>query len=121
MNTTIIVKPETLNRRLEPTGLAKPGETRGFTSTSPGLARQESAGRVFGWFWNRTNPFLLSKPGQLAGYPDWLLTLGKRQLGNGIPSLVPTAQPDSSHMQKAKPVGPISTYRCILPPQLINI
>jgi hypothetical protein len=115
------VKPETQNRRLEPTGLAKPGETRGLTGTGPGLARQESAGLAFGWFWNQTDLFLLSKPGQLAGYPDRLLTLGKQQLGTGIPSLVPTAKPDSSHMRKAKPVGPVSTYRCISPPQLINI
>jgi hypothetical protein len=57
------------------TGLAKPGETRGLTGTGPGLARQESAGRVFGRFWNRTDPFLQSKPGPLAGYPDPLLTL----------------------------------------------
>ena len=71
------MKPETQNRRLEPTGLAKPGETRGLTGTGPGLARQESAGRVFGWFWNRTDPFSRSKPGPLAGYPDPLLTLAK--------------------------------------------
>jgi hypothetical protein len=75
LNATINVKPETQNRRLQPTGLAKPGETRGLTGTGPGLARQESAGRVFGRFWNRTDPFLPSKPGQLAGYPDPLLTL----------------------------------------------
>ena len=75
LNATINMKPETQNRRLEPTGLAKPGETRGLTGTGPGLARQESAGRVFGRFWNRTDPFLRSKPGPLAGYPDPLLTL----------------------------------------------
>jgi len=69
------VKPETRNRRLEPTGLAKPVETRGLTGTGPGLARQESPGRVFGSVWNRTDPFLRSKPGPLAGYPDPLLTL----------------------------------------------
>jgi len=76
LNATMNVKPETQNRRLELTGLAKPGETRGMTGTGPGLARQESAGQVFGWFWNRTNPFLRSKPGLLAGYPDPVLTLG---------------------------------------------
>jgi len=75
LNATINVKPETQNRRLEPTGQAKPGETRGLTGTGPGLARQESAGRVFVRFWNRTDPFLRSKPGPLAGYPDPLLTL----------------------------------------------
>ena len=69
------MKPETQNRRLEPTGLPKPGEARGLTGTGPGLAHQESVGRVFGRFWNRTDPFLRSKPGPLAGYPDPLLTL----------------------------------------------
>ena len=42
------------------------------------MARQESAGRVFGRFWNRTDLFLRSKPGPLAGYLDPLLTLAKR-------------------------------------------
>jgi len=69
------MKPETQNRRLEPTGLAKPGETHRLTGTGPGLARQDSAGRVFGRFWNRTDPFLRSIPGPLAAYPDPLLTL----------------------------------------------
>jgi len=72
---TINMKPETLNRRLEPTGLAKPGETRGLTGTGPGLARQESAGRVFGRFRNRTDPFLRSQPVPLARYRDPSLTL----------------------------------------------
>jgi len=76
LNTTINVKPETQNWRLEATGQAQPGETRGLTGRGPGLARQESAGRVFGRFRNRTDPFLRSKPGPLAGYPDPLLTLG---------------------------------------------
>jgi len=40
-----------------------------------GFGRQDSAGRVSGRFWNRTNQFLRSKPGPLAGYPDPLLTL----------------------------------------------
>jgi len=70
------VKPETQNRRLEPTGLPKPGKTRGLAGPGPGLARHESAGRVFGWFGNRTDLFVQSKPGPLAGYPDPLLTLG---------------------------------------------
>jgi hypothetical protein len=63
------------NLRLEPSGLAKPGETRWLTGTGPGLARQESAARVFGRFWNRTDLFLRSKPGPLAGYPDPLVTV----------------------------------------------
>jgi hypothetical protein len=63
------------NRRSEPTGLAKPGKTRGFPGTGLGLARQDPAGGVFGWFWSRTELCLRSEPGQLAGYPDPLLTL----------------------------------------------
>jgi len=92
LNATINVKPETQNRRLDPTGLAKSGETRGLTGTGPGLTHQESAGRVFGRFWNRTDPFLRSKPGPLAGYPDPLLTLdlGSAE-GKSIVSLKQTA------------------------------
>jgi len=70
-----IEKPETQNRRLEPTGLAKPGKSRGLTGTGPGLAHQDAAGRVFGQFWNRTEPFFRSEPGPLPGYPDPLRTL----------------------------------------------
>jgi len=69
------VKPETWNRRLELTGLPKPGDTWGLKGTWPSLARQESVGRVFGHVWNRTNLFLWSEPAPLAGYPDPLLTL----------------------------------------------
>jgi hypothetical protein len=47
LNATTTVKPETQNRRLELTGVVKPGESRGLTGTGPGFARQESAGRVF--------------------------------------------------------------------------
>ena len=65
---------------MEPTGLAKPGKTRGLTGMGMGLAHQEAAGRVFGWVWNRTEPFFWSKPGPLAGYPDPLLTLVAMEL-----------------------------------------
>jgi len=75
LNATINVKPETQNRRLEPTGLAKPAKSRGLTGMGQCFTRQESAGQVFGRFWNWTDPFLQSKPGPLAGYPDTLLTL----------------------------------------------
>jgi hypothetical protein len=75
LNATINVKPKTQSQRLETTGLAKPGETRGLTGTGPGLARQHSAGRVIGRVWNRTDQVYRSKPGPLAGYPDTLLTL----------------------------------------------
>jgi len=79
------MKPETQNQRLEPTDLAKPGETPGLMGTGPGVAHQESAGRVFGLFWNRTDPFLRSKPGPLAGYPDPLLTLQMTNREGGPP------------------------------------
>ena len=75
LNGTINVKPKMQNRRLNLTGQAKPGKTRRLTGTGPDLAPQESAGRVFGQVWNRTDPFLRSKPGRLAGYPGPLLTL----------------------------------------------
>jgi len=70
-----IEQTETQNRRLEPTGLAKTGKTRGLTCSGAGLARQAAAGRVFGRVWNRTEQFFRSEPGPLAGYPDPLLTL----------------------------------------------
>jgi len=75
LNATIYGKPKTRNRRLEPTDLAKPGETRRFIGMGVGLARQELEGRVSGRIWNRSDPFFWSKPGPLAGYPDLLLTL----------------------------------------------
>jgi len=78
------MKPETQNGRLEPTGLAKPGETRGLTGTGAGLARQDSAGWVFGRFWNRTYLFLRSKPGPLAGHLDPLLTLNIPLLSDSL-------------------------------------
>ena len=68
-------KPYTQNRRLEPTGLAKPGKSCRLTGMDPGLARQDAAGRVFGRFWNRTEPFFWSETGLLVGYRDPLLTL----------------------------------------------
>jgi len=46
-----------------------------LTGTGPDLAREESAGRVYGVLWNRTDPFLRSQPGPLAGYPDPLQLL----------------------------------------------
>jgi len=75
LNATINVKPEKQNRRLKPTGRAKPGETCRLTGTGPGLARQESACRVFGRVWNQTDRFFWSEPGPLMGYLDPLLTL----------------------------------------------
>ena len=49
---TINVKPERQNRRLELTGLAKPGEACGLKGMGPGLARQKSAGWVVRRVWN---------------------------------------------------------------------
>jgi len=70
-----IEKPETQKRRLDLTGLAKPSETHGLMGKWPGLDCQDTAGQVFGRFWNQIELFFRSKPGPLAGYPDWLLTL----------------------------------------------
>ena len=75
LNATINGKPETQMLRLEPTGLAKPGENSWFAGTGPGSARPQSAGSVMSRVWNRTDPFLRSQPGPLVGYPDPLLTL----------------------------------------------
>ena len=76
-NVTINVKPEMQNQRFELTGVFKPGETCRFKGIDPGLARQESAGGIFGLVWNLTNPFLRSKPRLLAGYLDPLAILYK--------------------------------------------
>jgi hypothetical protein len=70
-----IEQTEMQNWRLDPTGSAKPGETSRLMGTSQGLDRPEAAGRVFGLFWNRTEPLIRSEPGPLARYPDPLLTL----------------------------------------------
>jgi len=75
LKATVKVKPETLNRRLEPTGRVRPGETRRLRGTGPGLTCQESAGQVFGRVWNCIDLCFGSKPGLLAGYPDPLLIL----------------------------------------------
>jgi hypothetical protein len=68
------LRPTMRNRGLEPTDQAKPSETSGLPGTGLGLARQESAGLVFEWVWNRPDWFLWPKPGLLAGYQDPLLT-----------------------------------------------
>lgn len=56
-------------------GLAKPDKSHGLRGTRLGFARQEVAGRVFGWVWNWTDLFLQSEPTPLTDYPDLLLTL----------------------------------------------
>ena len=68
------MKPEMLIWRLEPMGPAQPGETRRLGGTGRGVARQESAGRVFGQAWTQPDLFLRSKPGLLAGCPHRLQT-----------------------------------------------
>jgi len=75
------VKPETQNRRLELTGLAKASQTRGLTGTDAGLAPQKSVGQVIGRVWNRSDLFLRCKPGPLACYPDHLVTLDIMHIG----------------------------------------
>jgi len=59
LNATVNVKPKTQNRRLEPTGLAKPGKIGGLTGTGPGLDRQESAGRIAWQFLTQTRALSL--------------------------------------------------------------
>jgi hypothetical protein len=85
---------------LEPTGLAKPGKTRGLTGTGPGLARQDAAGRVFGRFWNQTKPFFRSEPGPLAGYPHPLLTLRAADVETMPNQQELQKQPEPSYRQK---------------------
>jgi len=65
--------------KLDPTGLARPGETGGLTGMGQGFNHQEAEGWVFGLFWNQTKPFFWSKPGPLASYLDPLLTLCRMQ------------------------------------------
>jgi hypothetical protein len=62
-------------RRLDASGLPKPGETGRLTDTGPGWTRQESPALDFGRVWNSTNQCLRTKPVPLARYPDPLLTL----------------------------------------------
>jgi len=68
-------QPEIQNRRLDLTGLTKPGETCGLMGTGPPVDRQEAAGRVVRHFWKRIKPFFRYKPRLLASYPYPLLTL----------------------------------------------
>jgi len=74
-----ILKPETQNWALKPTGLAKASNTSRLMGTGSGLACPEAAGQVFGWVCNWTNLILRSKPGPLTGYPDPVLTLSIRR------------------------------------------
>jgi len=46
-----------------------------------GLDRQDGAGRVFGRFWNQTEPLFQSKPRPLACYPDPVLILALSRQG----------------------------------------
>jgi len=62
------------NRRLEPTGLTNPDRTSGLMGTGLGLACQQGVGQILRLVWNQTYLCLWSQPGQLAGYPDLLLT-----------------------------------------------
>jgi len=62
------------NWGFEPLGLSKPGKTCMLKGTAPCLVRQEAAGRPFWRIWKQNEPFLLSEPGYLAGYPDHMLT-----------------------------------------------
>ena len=76
---TINRRSEMLNRRLELTGLAKPGKTCRLTGMGPGLAHQEAADQVFGLFWNLIKPFFQSKPRPLKRYLDLVLAVGVKR------------------------------------------
>ena len=75
LNATIYRKPESLNQRLEPTGLANPAKSRGLMSTDTRLTWEDPAGWVFGRLRIRKQLFSRTEPALLAGYPDPLLTL----------------------------------------------
>jgi len=45
----------------------------------------------------------------------------KPESNKGIAGLLPNTEADSSHIQTAKPVQPVSNDPCMLPPQLIGI
>jgi len=72
-----VEQPEKQNWRLELPGLAKLHKTRRLIriGTGMGLDRWQDWGQVFGLFWDKTEPFWLSEPRPLPGYPDPLLTL----------------------------------------------
>lgn len=55
--------------------LANHGKTHTMTGTGLGLAHEVVVDGNFGMIWNRTDLFLGSKTGPLAGIPDPLLTL----------------------------------------------
>jgi len=74
LNVTMNRIPDNQNMSSEPTGQAKPVKTHGLTGMRQRLSYQEAAGQVFRWVWNWTNPFLWSRPGQHACYPDLLRT-----------------------------------------------
>ena len=59
-------------------GLSNQGNIHELMGQGPGLACQESVGRIFGLVWNQTDLFLWSNPSLLAGYPDPFLTLPMR-------------------------------------------
>ena len=74
LNATIKRKPRNESRRSKLMGLVKPGQICRLTAKGTGLARQDTACRVFGPVWNQPEPFFQSNPGPLSGYPDPLLT-----------------------------------------------
>jgi len=61
------------NQRLDPTGIANPGNTCRLMGTGPILDRQEAARCVSGKVWNRNDPFFQSEHGPLAGNLDPLV------------------------------------------------
>jgi hypothetical protein len=77
-------------------GQTKPVKTRGLTRMGMDMACQETQGSVIGWVWNRTEPYLWSKPGMLGCYPDPLLTLHWARFGS---KHSPTGRVDAHQIQ----------------------
>jgi len=75
LNVTINRNAEMQIQRLELTGQADPGKTRGLMYTGSGLVHQEAVGLPWRKIWNWTELFFQSKPEPVVGYQDPLLIL----------------------------------------------
>jgi hypothetical protein len=74
LDATINQKSKMGIRRLEPRGIAKSGNRPGLSGTGLGLGRQQSARWDDRCVTSRTEPFVQSNPGPLAGYLEPLRT-----------------------------------------------
>jgi len=69
--------PGMWNQRQGLMGQAKHCKSCGLMGTGMGLACENIAGLLLGYVMDRTQLFLRSKPGQLEGIPDTLLTIAE--------------------------------------------